>query len=70
MTAHALNGFYDVFAEADYNQALIDKDIVGLMRAGLPAIKEQVSHMVSLLVSINRRTSKAGGQPLRCPGRS
>ena len=35
LIAHALNGFYEMYSEATYNQVLIEKGIVAMMRAGL-----------------------------------
>jgi hypothetical protein len=38
LISHALNGFYDLYSEAFYNQVLIEKSVLPLMKAGLPQV--------------------------------
>ncbi len=43
LIAHALNAFFDIFSEANYNQTLATKQIIDMMRAGLPQLNAMVS---------------------------
>ena len=38
LIAHSLNAFYDIYSEAFYNPVLKEKDIINLMRGGLPQV--------------------------------
>lgn len=39
LISHALDAFYDIFCEADYNAALTEKDVIPMMKAGLPHLQ-------------------------------
>lgn len=51
LIAHALNAFFDIFSEATYNSSLVTKEILPLMRAGLPQLRTQVSSSETLTLS-------------------
>lgn len=40
VAAHALDTFYDIYAEAYYNEALASMDVVALMSAGQPGLSK------------------------------
>ncbi|CDW75365.1 UNKNOWN [Stylonychia lemnae] len=40
LIAHAINGFFDIFSEANYNQSLVEKQVLEMMRAGLSALEQ------------------------------
>ncbi|TNV81755.1 hypothetical protein FGO68_gene4081 [Halteria grandinella] len=39
LISHALDAFYDIFSENNYNQALADKQVIQMMKVGLPHLQ-------------------------------
>lgn len=38
LISHALNGFYDIYSEANYNEVLVSSNVISMMKQGLGAL--------------------------------